>query len=174
MYHLMDCGVDIMLIGEAPGYRGCALTGIPFTDEVQLKSPANNYALGTWQRPAEIGNTSERSATAMWTALRRYHIVPLMWNVFPFHPYNQGNELSNRTPTQVELKYGLYYVQELISIFNIDTSRVFAIGNKAKSMLGISDESHCIRHPANDFKKEFHAQFDYKIGNFFASKKSYN
>ena len=165
--HLMDCGVDIMFIGEAPGYRGCALTGIPFTDEVQMKSPQNNYALGTWKRLDETGNTSERSASAMWSAIRKYHITPLMWNVFPFHPYQSGNVFSNRTPTQVELKEGLVYVRELISIFDIDSTRIFAIGKKSKDMLGLKDNTHCIRHPANDFKKEFHPQFDSKVGKLF-------
>ena len=173
MYHLLDDGVDIMLIGEAPGYRGCALTGIPFTDEVQLKSSLNNYALGTWQRLDETGNTSERSASAMWSALRKYHITPLMWNAFPFHPYQAGNISSNRTPTQAELKDGLTYIQELISIFDIDSTRIFAIGQKAKSMIGLKDDSHCIRHPANDFKKEFHPQFDWKVGKLFCCQKSH-
>ena len=173
MYHLLDCGVDIMLIGEAPGYRGCALTGIPFTDEVQLKSSLNEYALGTWQRLAETGNTSERSASAMWSALRKYHITPLMWNVFPFHPYQAGYISSNRTPTQAELKEGSAYVRELISIFDIDSTRIFAIGKKARSMLDIKDDSRCIRHPANDFKKEFHPQFDSKVGKLFCGRESY-
>lgn len=45
LQHLKSNKVDIMLIGEAPGYRGCALTGIPFTDEIQLTYPENNYAI---------------------------------------------------------------------------------------------------------------------------------
>ncbi len=165
MRHLLDYGVDIMLIGEAPGYRGCALTGIPFTDEVQLKLSQNDYALGTWPRLDEMGNTSERSASAMWSVLRKYHIVPLMWNIFPFHPYQAGNISSNRTPTQTELKEGLAYVRELISIFDIDSTQIFAIGKKAKLMLGLRDDSHYVRHPANDFKKEFYLQFEIKIAN---------
>lgn len=170
MYHLLNRGVDIMLIGEAPGYRGCALTGIPFTDEVQLKSSQNNYALGSWQRLDETGNTSERSASTMWFAIRKYHIVPLIWNVFPFHPYQAGNVASNRTPTQSELKQGIEYIQDLISIFNIDKTQIFTIGKKAKLMLDLKDDSCCIRHPANDFKKEFLSQFDSKIGSLICSK----
>ena len=58
LQHLKSNKVDIMLIGEAPGYRGCALTGIPFTDEIQLTYPENNYALGDWKRSSKIGNTA--------------------------------------------------------------------------------------------------------------------
>lgn len=164
LQHLKNRGVDVMLVGEAPGYRGCALTGIPFTDEVQLKHPGNVYALGDWERSGSIGNTVERSASVVWPALREYHIVPLMWNAFPFHPHQEGKKASNRTPTQSELKEGLQYLDALRSIFAIEDSRVFALGKKAKEMLGLPDDSHYIRHPANDFKREFRPQFDQKIG----------
>ena len=153
-----------MLVGEAPGYRGCALTGIPFTDEVQLKLPENAYALGDWERSGNIGHTVERSASAVWLALREYHIIPLMWNAFPFHPYQEGKKSSNRTPTQSELKEGLQYLEALRSIFAIENSRVFALGKKAKEMLGLTGNSQYIRHPANDFKREFRPQFNLKIG----------
>lgn len=162
--HLKNSSVDVMLVGEAPGYRGCALTGIPFTDEVQLKHPENIYALGDWARSSNIGNTAERSASTVWPALREYHIIPLLWNAFPFHPYQEGKRASNRTPTQSELKEGLQYLEALRSIFAIDDSRIFALGKKAKEMLGLTGDSHYIRHPANDFKREFRPQFDLKIG----------
>ena len=155
-----------MLIGEAPGYRGCALTGIPFTDEIQLTYPENNYALGDWKRSSKIGNTAERSASIIWPAIREYHIIPLMWNVFPFHPYKEGKRASNRTPTQRELEEGLKYIDALKTIFQINDSQVFAVGKKAKLLLGLTEDNHCIRHPANDYKKEFRPQFDLKIGHY--------
>lgn len=162
--HLERNGVNVMLVGEAPGYRGCALTGIPFTDEVQLKLPENFYALGAWERSGDIGNTSERSASAVWMALREYHIIPLMWNAFPFHPYQEGKKASNRTPTQNELQEGRRYLEALRAIFAIEDSQVFALGKKAMEILGFTCDSHYIRHPANDFKREFWPQFDLKIG----------
>lgn len=75
--------------------------------------------------------------------------------------------LSNRAPTQSELKEGLGYLNTLKSIFAIENHRVFALGRKAKEMLGLSDDSRCIRHPANDFKKEFRPQFDLKVGKLY-------
>lgn len=164
--HLKNSKVDLMLIGEAPGYRGCALTGIPFTDEVQLKCPENNYALGDWMRLSKGGNTKERSASAVWPAIREHHIIPLMWNIFPFHPYEKGKYASNRTPTKSELNEGLKYIDALKNIFGIHDSQIFAVGKKAKLLLGLTDDNHCIRHPANDYKKEFRPQFDSKIGEF--------
>lgn len=168
--HIATNKIDIMLIGEAPGYRGCALTGIPFTDEAQLRCPQNNYAIGAWPRHKETGKTSERSASAMWSQMRKYHITPLMWNVFPFHPYYEGKIKSNRTPTKAEINEGIKYIDALISIFSIKTSQIFAIGKKASSALEFINDNHCIRHPANDFKKEFQPQFESKIGVLYHSR----
>lgn len=90
-----------------------------------------------------------------------------MWNAFPFHPYKEGKKASNRTPTKSELEEGLKYIGALKMIFQINDSQVFAVGKKAKLLLGLTDDNHCIRHPANDYKGEFRPQFDSKIGKLY-------
>ena len=167
LQHLKKNRIDIMFIGEAPSHRGCLLTGIPFTDEIQLKCCENNYALGDWKgkearRIYKKRTIVELSASKVWPMMREYQIVPLLWNAFPFHPFKEGNEYSNRTPKSNELKEGIKYIKKLIEIFEIDDSQIFAVGKKAKSLLKL-DDSHCIRHPANDYQKEFGQQFEDKI-----------
>lgn len=163
LHHLSTVSIDVMLVGEAPGYRGCALTGIPFTDEIQLTMPENYYALGNWKRSDNCGITKERTASEIWLCIRNHNIIPLMWNVFPFHPYKGGAEASNRTPTSDELREGFEYVTDLKTIFGIDESHIFAIGRKAQVLLNIADPDHYIRHPANDCKREFRSQFNSRI-----------
>lgn len=77
----------VVLVGEAPGYRGCQLTGIPFTDERELLNPDNYFGLGDWRRCKGTGTQYEASSAAIWQGLRDNGLVPLMWNAFPFHPY---------------------------------------------------------------------------------------
>lgn len=172
LQHLKKNRIDIMFIGEAPSHRGCLLTGIPFTDEIQLRCKANCYAIGYWKRKdARIykrRTTVELSATKVWAMMREYKIIPLLWNAFPFHPFKEGNKNSNRTPNRNEFEEGLEYIYELKDIFEIDNSQIFAVGKKAKSLLEQDrklqiDDSHCIRHPANDYKAEFGQQFEDKI-----------
>lgn len=150
LYNLKQ-GVDIMLIGEAPGHRGCAITGIPFTDEIQLLNPDNKFALG--EGYSVNGNTKENSATVIWEALREKQIVPLMWNAFPFHPYNEGKINSNRTPCKAEIEQGKKYIDMLINIFKISPSQIYAIGKTPLSQLGL-DQNHYIRHPSYGGKKD--------------------
>ena len=61
----------------------------------------------------------------------------------------------------------LLYIDALKTIFQINDSQVFAVGKKAKLLLGLTEDNHCIRHPANDYKKEFRPQFDLKIGQLY-------
>ena len=35
-----------MLVGEAPGYKGCGVTGIPFTEENEMKNHLGTYQEG--------------------------------------------------------------------------------------------------------------------------------
>lgn len=142
---------DVILVGEAPGYKGCALTGIPFTSEYVLSENIFFKEQG-FQFIHEFKREKEASATIVWQELDKYENKPLLWNIFPFHPYKKGNIRSNRTPTVGELAQGLKMLDELLKLFNV--KKIVAVGNKAESKI-CKYYYEGIRHPANGGKNEF-------------------
>lgn len=155
--------VELLMVGEAPGHKGCALTGVPFTDEQscfdlnELKHMAV-YGYESSKNPElfwEIsGQQKEMSAQTMWPIFRKYNYVPLMWNAFPFHPHNANNPASNRTPTNDEItQYGEKFLRLLSAEFP-NIKYIYAIGQKSKSLLNKIDISaDYIRHPSHGGKK---------------------
>jgi len=142
----------VLLVGEAPGYNGCGLTGIPFTSEYIL---ANNRFFA--HREFQFINEKpqkEMSATIVWECLEKYEFKPLIWNIFPFHPHQKGNYKSNRTPNRGELDFGREYLFDLVKIFSIQ--KIAAVGRKAQTELKGSDLSYeNVRHPSRGGKAEF-------------------
>ncbi|MCY4146576.1 MAG: uracil-DNA glycosylase [Chloroflexi bacterium] len=151
----------VLLLLEAPGYRGCRLTGLPVTSRRILLEGCK--ALDMFGREAgfrDVGDAGfervygEQSATIVWGALAEMRALPLIWNAFPFHPHKAGNPLSNRKPRAAELALGAEYTRRLLTIWTF--AQIIAVGNVAHELLrrqGVA--CHKVRHPANGGKNDF-------------------
>jgi uracil-DNA glycosylase len=147
----------ILLVGEAPSYRGGRLTGIPFTSESIMLCGAGPFlgrARGYQKAAPGPKLSTEASASMVWAAIRYIDPLPLLWNAFPFHPFRAGNPFSNRVPSAGELKIGEPFLESLIRLFPIE--RVIAVGNHADrslTRLGIAHDK--VRHPSQGGKRKF-------------------
>jgi uracil-DNA glycosylase len=148
-----------ILIGEAPGYQGCKVSGIPFTSERLILQGAiprinlNDQRLSTRTRP-----WSEPSATIVWGVLHELGIADrtILWNAYPWHPHKPGNLHSNRTPTPAERAAGRPVLPALLKAF--PTARLFALGRQAEHTLGeLGINAIPLRHPAMGGATKFRA-----------------
>src|SRR5262249_42517012 len=84
----------MMLVGEAPSHRGGRLTGIAFTSEAIMLRGVDGRFLGEDRgyRKATRGSqrSTEASATMVWSTIKNIEPLPLLWNAFPFHPFESG------------------------------------------------------------------------------------
>lgn len=149
-----------LLVGEAPGYNGCRLTGVPFSSEALIARGVLGGKLFTEKggyRIAKEPFTREQSAAIVWEVLQRHRIAALCWNAFCFHPHKPENPDSNRKPTSREIESAAPFLQALLALFP-SVKTVVAVGNSAEhalSQLGIPHTK--IRHPAHGGKPEFAA-----------------
>jgi uracil-DNA glycosylase len=121
----------LLLVGEAPGYRGARVSGIPFTSERQVtgSGPAEATATVVHRVLAELGLSES----------------VLLWNVVPTHPGDAG---TNRRPSRAEIAAGLPFVHELAR-----GRRIVPVGRVAHAALG----GRYVRHPAHGGAGEFRA-----------------
>ena len=126
---------QILLVDEAPGYKGCARTGVPFTSD-----------------------SGEISSRFLQGAIDKYshNVDVLIWNAFPFHPHKEGNLKSNRKPNKAELKVGQMFLKLFLGVFpNIKC--VASVGKVAKELLKNFEFEYKpdhIHHPSYGHKKE--------------------
>ena len=137
-----------LLVGEAPGYAGCALTGIPFTSEQVIRSSPHPFITALRSRLTVSGTQSEPTATIMWARLTTSSRLPAFWNAFPFQPHDAGSQ-RNRPPRPAELAFGASVLAAVLEI--LTPNRVFAIGRTTERTLRTHFPSLAapyIRHPA--------------------------
>jgi hypothetical protein len=131
-------GAKTILVGEAAGYRGARVSGIPFTSERQLTGvgPAEPTATIVHRVLAELGVEDD----------------VLLWNAVPTHP---GTATSNRRPTRLEVAAGEWFVRELAR-----GRQAIAVGRVAAGML----DAPYVRHPSHGGAAAFAAGLRRTLG----------
>lgn len=152
----------LILVGEAPGYRGTARTGIPFVSPSMLAGGAPgvvNFFANERLLPGDDGpaKPAEVTSAAVWRVLLKAPGMPLLWAVYPHHPHQPGDERTNRTPTRDEIAAGEEPLRKLIELFEIE--QVVAVGNVAETVLSkLGFAVFKVRHPAHGGTRLFEQQ----------------
>jgi hypothetical protein len=122
----------ILMVGEAAGYRGARISGLPFTSQRQLtgSGPAEATATIVHRVLAELGLEEQ----------------VLLWNVVPTHPHRAGEPTSNRRPTRAEIEASLPFLEALAS-----GRRPIAVGRLAAAVL----DAPYVRHPSHGGAESF-------------------
>jgi uracil-DNA glycosylase len=130
-----------ILVGEAAGYRGARVSGVPFTSERQLSgsSPGEATATIVHHVLGELGVTED----------------VLLWNLVPTHPHLRNDHASNRRPTRCEVDAGRPFLEELLR-----GRRVVAVGRLAHAALG----GTYVRHPSHGGAVAFHVGVSAALG----------
>lgn len=156
---------NVLLVGEAPGYRGCARVGIPFTSERQILEHPFFTTQSGFSVPAGEKPVAEASASIVWKTFDALDFYPLMWATFPYHPHQPGKPASNRPPTAVEIRLGQPFLTRLLDLYQI--TEVVAVGRVAERTLGdLEITATPVRHPAHGGATQFSAG----LAAFIASK----
>ncbi len=156
---MLDRSPRVLLLGEAPGFRGMRITGVPFTNRTMFQGPANTFGLfgpgKGYALPAEAeGVAAEPTATVMWEVLAELDFLPLLWSACPWHTHVPGEPQSNRTPRITEAKLGTPHWQSLVELYGIEA--VVAVGNIAHRSLQASGvDAPKVRHPAHGGRSGF-------------------
>lgn len=146
----------VMWMGRDLGYRGGRRTGIALTDEVHLDEFFRLYGGNRTERPTIGPAVAERTASEVWRVLSLIDRPPVLWNVFPFHPHEAGNEFSNRKFTSVELSVLQEFNSRLLRLLSID--HIVAIGgDAAQYSRGLGVDVVTVRHPSYGGVSDFRA-----------------
>lgn len=147
-------GVDSLWVARDLGYRGGRRTGLALTDEVHLAAHAGLFGALPLARATTGPAVAERTATIIWQVLRSLDRPIFLWNVFPLHPHERGDPMSNRCHTRAERQECRPILMWLLDTLQPKT--VVAIGRDAQLALAELDiEANKVRHPSYGGQSEF-------------------
>jgi hypothetical protein len=137
---------DLLLVGEAAGYRGGRFSGVAFTSERQLLTPGMLPFQG---EPSSLhGPYTEISATLVWGEMRRTERRALHWNCVPVHAHKPGIYLSNRNPIPREVIVFQPLLEGLCQV--LGQCSIVALGRRAElALTNLGIRHQYVRHPAS-------------------------
>jgi hypothetical protein len=148
--NFLDARPRWLLLGEAAGYQGAHVSGIPFTSErLLIEGRIPRVDIGGQRLSTRARPWSEPSATTVWGTLHGLDRArtTLLWNAYPWHPHKPGLPQSNRSPTPTERRAGLPVLEALLAAF--PDVRCFAVGRNAEASLAdVGVRATPLRHPS--------------------------
>ena len=145
---------DYILIAESPS-KGARYTGIAMTSEKVIKDYNLNYdySSSNYQKSPK----GEITASKVWKEITKSKKTFVLWNAFAFNIHTAENKWFEN-PMESELIANKDILKEFLAIY--PKAKVIAVGNTAKAALDILNikDTESVRHPSNDFKKEFPLQ----------------
>lgn len=151
---VLDANVETIWIARDLGYRGGRRTGVPLTDEVHLTHASALMGGIALERATQGPAIAERTAAVVWQVFGRIGQPVMLWNVFPFHPHEADDPMSNRCHSRAEREVTWPLLQALVSM--VQPKRIVAIGRDAHLALGgLDTEVTAIRHPSYGGQREF-------------------
>ncbi len=158
---LQQPGRRVLVVGEALGYRGGLLTGIPISCERVLRERRHPF----WRRLAPQltieGDTAEATASIVWDYLANRRRIPLFWNAFPFHPHQREELQGNRAPSAAEVAEGIPHLQALAQLYQ--PALIAGLGRKgteAAQRAFPNVQVRPLRHPSYGGKQAFQQGMD--------------
>lgn len=137
-------------VGRDLGYKGGRRTGIPFTSENNIDTLNLKLGLDLKIESKSKVISSEVSANTIWEIFNNLSNNIIFWNIYPYHPHEKGNQLSNRKFNREEEIFGLRILKALIDSLNIN--RIICIGNDSVNSLKkakiVDIPITSVRHPS--------------------------
>jgi hypothetical protein len=151
---IMLRGVDSVWLGRDCGYRGARRTGVALTDDFHLETLKVRYKLDGIARATKGTPIRERTATEVWKILNKINDCVFLWNVFPFHPFEQHDPFSNRCHNVREFDAAREILDMTLKL--IRPKKIIALGATAHFELQkLGCESIRVRHPSYGGHLEF-------------------
>jgi hypothetical protein len=150
----ISSGVESIWIARDLGYRGGRRTGLALTDDVTLDHHARMWGVDGLQRSTLGPPMPERTAALIWQVLGAVNQPVFLWNVFPLHPHQPNDPMSNRCHTRREREQVSPLLAWLVDI--LKPKHLVAIGRDAELALsGFSCPTNAVRHPSYGGQTDF-------------------
>jgi hypothetical protein len=151
---VLEIAPSIVWLGRDFGYRGGRRTGIALTDEFHLEDLRSRMSIKKVVRATVGPVMKERTATEVWKVIRLLPQPPVLWNVFPFHPFEEGDCFSNRSHTLAEFKSCAIVLSVFLNW--LKPKIIVTLGADAhKAVKKLGFDCVLVRHPSYGGQAEF-------------------